>query len=99
MKNKKYYSISEVANYLGVSAPTLRYLEKTIPKLKIHQIRGRRYYSAENLAFLKSRFDNVTKPVIQQEMIFGQDELIMRISYIESRFIGLRDMLSYGLGV
>ena len=36
MQNKKYYTISEVAESLGVSQNVLRYAEKNIPKILLH---------------------------------------------------------------
>lgn len=53
MQDKKYYSISEVVELLNIPSHQLRYLEKKLPELVIHQIRNRRYYTSNNIAYLK----------------------------------------------
>jgi DNA-binding transcriptional MerR regulator len=53
MQDKKYYSISEVTNLLNIPSHQLRYLEKKLPELVIHQIRNRRYYTSNNITYLK----------------------------------------------
>lgn len=53
---KKYYSISEISKILQIPTHQLRYLEKTTPKFVVSKIKGRRYYTTENIEFIKSRF-------------------------------------------
>ena len=55
MKDKKYYTISEVTKILKVAASQLRYLEKTSRVLKIIQLKGRRYYTSQNISFIRSQ--------------------------------------------
>jgi hypothetical protein len=58
MGQTKYYTISEVAELLDMSQPSLRYLEKTISRFKVRKIRGRRYYTGENIAILREKISN-----------------------------------------
>ncbi len=51
--NKKYYSISEVAESLQIPSYSLRYIEKNLPKLQVKKIRGRRYYTTQDIDKLK----------------------------------------------
>lgn len=51
---KKYLTISEVEEILGVTKNILRYIEKTNKSIKIHKIRGRRYYKNTDLDKLKN---------------------------------------------
>lgn len=82
MKDKKYYTISEVTKILKVAASQLRYLEKTSHVLKIIQLKGRRYYTSENINFIKSQF---TKTEIVQNLktesvtlTYGSDQKILQ---------------------
>lgn len=52
--DKRYYSISEVAERLGVKASVLRYWETEFPALEPKKTRtGRRLYSARDLELLQ----------------------------------------------
>lgn len=53
MKDKKYYTISEVSKALNFKESTLRSLDN-IFKGKLTFIRGRRYYKAEDMVLLKN---------------------------------------------
>lgn len=54
--SKKYFSIHEVSELTGLPAHRLRYAEKAIPKLQIHQIRSRRYYTSKDIAKIKDYY-------------------------------------------
>lgn len=54
MKDKKYYSVSEVSKILNINHNQLRYLEKILPNITIYKIRKRRYYTANNIKNFKS---------------------------------------------
>lgn len=58
MQNKKYYSISEVTKLLNIHSHQLRYLERLLPNLTIHKIRNRRYYTRQDIEYLKGPYDN-----------------------------------------
>ncbi len=53
--DKLYYKISEVSKLLDIPAPTLRYWEQVMPKLKPYKHEGktRRFYTPEDLALLR----------------------------------------------
>jgi len=54
MQDKKYYSISEVTNLLNIPSHQLRYLEKRLPYFVIHKINNRRYYTSQDIKYLKT---------------------------------------------
>lgn len=58
--SKKYFSISEVSKTLGIPAYKLRYLEKAKPAIEVFQIRGRRYYTAEDIELIKQKVNGVS---------------------------------------
>jgi DNA-binding transcriptional MerR regulator len=70
MLSKKYYSISEVADILGVKAHNLRYLDDLLGK-KLTRIRGRRYYQLKDIEILKktlgAEIQHQPKAVTQSE--------------------------------
>ncbi len=86
MNDKKYYSISEVAQYFDVSQPKLRYLETIVPKFKVHKIRGRRYYTKENLEQLKSKLHSSSG-------VLSVPDILFKISRLEKGFFALKNML------
>lgn len=51
---KKYYSASEVSEIFNIHAHQLRYIEKIAPDFDVCKIRGRKYYTKENIDFIKS---------------------------------------------
>ncbi|MCC8416352.1 MAG: MerR family transcriptional regulator [Rickettsia endosymbiont of Gnoriste bilineata] len=55
MQDKKYYSISEVTKLLNLHSHQLRYLERMLPNLAIHKIRNRRYYTSQDIEYLKTQ--------------------------------------------
>lgn len=52
---KKYYSIAEVTTMFQISAHQLRYLEKALSNLTVTKIKGRRYYTQQNIELIKTR--------------------------------------------
>lgn len=58
--SKKYFSISEVSKTLGIPAYKLRYLEKAKPAIEVFQIRGRRYYTTEDIELIKQRVNGIS---------------------------------------
>ena len=61
LHSKKYYSISEVAQIIGIPLHKLRYLEKSKPDIDIIQIRGRRYYTSTDIELIKHLFNKDSK--------------------------------------
>jgi DNA-binding transcriptional MerR regulator len=62
MMSKKYYSISEVADILGVKAHNLRYLDALLGK-KLTRIRGRRYYQLKDIDILRKNLEVVSPEI------------------------------------
>ena len=81
---KKYFVISEVEKISGISSSKLRYIEKNDPSVKITKIRDRRYYTAEDLDYIISRYGS------EQRMLGTKDQshnqIIARIDVVLSRF-------------
>lgn len=82
MKNKKYYTISEVTKILNMPASQLRYLEKTLSSLKVIQVKGRRYYTNENINLIKAK-SNKTEAArnvntIHIELLADNDQMILK---------------------
>lgn len=53
---KKYFSITEVAELTGLSTHKLRYIEKSDGNLSIIKMRGRRYYTKDAINYLKQSY-------------------------------------------
>lgn len=71
--NKKYYSISETAEILGVKAHNLRYMDDLLGK-KLTRIRGRRYYREQDIEILKKALQTEAK--MQPTIISINDDKI-----------------------
>jgi hypothetical protein len=78
MEQAKYYTISEVAELLDISQPSLRYLEKTISRFKVRKIRGRRYYTTENIEILRNKITN-------QYSLFSNAQPIVKIPILVAK--------------
>lgn len=84
MHSKKYYTIKEVAEILTVSQSTLRYAEKHLPKLKIHTINGRRYYTSRDISLLRT---TIRKPGDYSSML-------LKINYLEKQSMKIMDLIA-----
>lgn len=84
MHSKKYYTISEVAEMLSVSQSSLRYAEKTLPKLKIRTLNGRRYYNDENIRMLKNK---IGKPL-------DYSSILLKLDYLEKQSMKIIDVIA-----
>ena len=51
--DRKFYTIGEVSNLLGISQNTIRYIEKKLSFLKPKKIKGKRYYTQKELKLLR----------------------------------------------
>lgn len=56
IRAKKYFSISEVSEIIGLPEHKLRYIEKTNNKIKITKIRGRRYYKTSDIQLIQKEY-------------------------------------------
>jgi len=79
---KKYFSIAETSILSGLAAHKLRYIEKSDPNIKIIQMRGRRYYTQENIDYIKATYcSHFTSPIAPDqatEIINKIDELLAK---------------------
>lgn len=88
MTDKKYFSIDEVAEIIGVRAYKLRYLEKSAPQIRIFRVRGRRYYTKENIDQIKKRLSFDLKVEASRSSNFNQ-VIINKIDYLIGKFTEL----------
>lgn len=61
MLTKKYFSISETCDMCAVAPHKLRYIDKSDKKISIIKIRGRRYYTLENINYLIKTYSHLDK--------------------------------------
>jgi DNA-binding transcriptional MerR regulator len=60
MLTKKYFSITEVSEITGLPDYKLRYIEKSNNKLKVTKIRGRRYYTSNDIQLIQNEYPEST---------------------------------------
>lgn len=91
MKNKKYYSITEVCRETGVPAHKLRYIEKSVPDIQVFKIRGRRYYTQADIYNIKMKFGVQNSPLEFNKIVIAKDnnEILSKIDDLLSKFIKL----------
>jgi len=106
LSNKKYFSISEVCEITGFPAHKLRYLEKSKTGIGIFQIRGRRYYTSEDIELIKQKLGkesefqlNLFSPKMEETSKKGhynlilQSTMITRIDSLISKFTKLEQTI------
>ncbi|MEM6339329.1 MAG: hypothetical protein AAF673_05355 [Pseudomonadota bacterium] len=69
MLTKKYFSISEACDMCSLAPHKLRYIDKIDKKMSIVKIRGRRYYTLENINYLIQTYSDIKEPIIKQPSI------------------------------
>jgi MerR HTH family regulatory protein len=89
MQDKKYYSISEVTKLLNIHSHQLRYLERMLPNLAIHKIRNRRYYTSQDIEYLKTHMANKSVPLELEQPVDLLDNQINKIDYLIKNFYDL----------
>ena len=62
MLTRKYFSISEACDMCALAPHKLRYIDKSDKKISIVKIRGRRYYTIENIEYLIKTYSHLEKP-------------------------------------
>lgn len=102
---KLYYSISEVAEEIGVSETLLRFWEKEFPELKPKRAgRGIRQYTKEDIAQLRLIYHLVKERGMtltgarkrlkdNREGTERNFELVDRLQAIRKQLVGMRDAL------
>jgi len=63
MLTKKYFSIAEVAQISCLPAHKLRYIEKADSNIEIVKIRGRRYYTKNNIDYIKKTYSTGSQEI------------------------------------
>lgn len=90
MLSKKYYSISETANILGVKAHNLRYLDDLLGK-KLMRLRGRRYYQLKDIEILKkalgAEINTAPKVTIASDDRLG--DMIVRLEALKAQLAAI----------
>ena len=69
MLTKKYFSISEACDMCALAPHKLRYIDKIDKKMSIVKIRGRRYYTLENINYLIQTYSDIKEPINKQPSI------------------------------
>ena len=69
MLTKKYFSISEACDMCALAPHKLRYIDKIDKKMSIVKIRGRRYYTVENINYLIHTYSDIKEPINKQPSI------------------------------
>ena len=69
MLTKKYFSISEACDMCALAPHKLRYIDKIDKKMSIVKIRGRRYYTMENINYLIKKYSDIEEPINKQPSI------------------------------
>lgn len=69
MLTKKYFSISEACEMCSLAPHKLRYIDKIDKKISIVKIRGRRYYTMENIKYLIKTYSDIEEPIKKQTSI------------------------------
>jgi hypothetical protein len=66
MLSKKYFSITEASDMRALAAHKLRYIDKTDQNISIVKIRGRRYYTMDNIEYLVEKYSDIDLPIINK---------------------------------
>lgn len=95
MLTKKYFSISEACDMCALAPHKLRYIDKSDRKISIVKIRGRRYYTIENIDYLIKTYSHLDKPNIGNIEIEQQSTTnnINRLEKTNKQFIERIDQL------
>ncbi|MDR0296545.1 MAG: MerR family transcriptional regulator [Rickettsia sp.] len=89
MQDKKYYSIGEVTKLLNIHPHQLRYLECVSPNLSIHKIRNRRYYTSQDIEYLKLYMANKNVSIELEHSVNLLDNQINKIDCLIKNFYDL----------
>ena len=86
MTNKKYFSIDEVANIIGVKAYKLRYLEKSAHQIEVFRIRGRRYYTRQNIDQIRQMLNLNENENVKESSSFSKQDILDKIDNLITKF-------------
>lgn len=88
---KKYYTISEVSKMFNIHAHQLRYIEKIAPNLEVFKLKGRRYYTQENIDFIKSFIPGFTAAPMAKSQ--NHQDILHQIESLVEKFLKVKDSL------
>lgn len=103
---KRFYSISEVADMLNISQSKLRFWEKEFRQLKPHRNEGgTRFYSADDIAVVKQilylvdtqklTLDGARKKLSEKkDQVTKQQEIVERLKRVRLDLRGLLHLMS-----
>jgi hypothetical protein len=80
MISKKYFSIAEVAQICLLPMHKLRYIEKSDRNIKITKIRGRRYYTDQDIQYIQDSYSSTAPIKVNHAIIPQIDKLIKNFS-------------------
>ena len=87
MTDKKYFSIDEVANIIGIKAHRLRYLEKSAPEIEVFRIRGRRYYTKQNIDQIRKMLNLYeNSPHDDESPVLSNQAIVNKIDCLIAKF-------------
>ena len=81
MLSKKYFSITEASNMSALAPHKLRYIDKVDQNISIVKIRGRRYYTMENIKYLVDQYADIDQPIINKPV---QEPIETQINHQET---------------
>ena len=88
MLTKKYFTIAEVSEISGLPTHKLRYIEKSDSNIEIVKIRGRRYYTKNNIAYIRKTYS--AKPIesvpISNPVKSSNFQIIVQIDLLHAKF-------------
>jgi DNA-binding transcriptional MerR regulator len=84
--NKKYSSIGEVIKLLNIQAYQLRYLESTLPELTVYKIRNRRYYTNNEIEYLRNHLAKNKNDKEQPIITKSTTNQVQRIDQLINKF-------------
>lgn len=95
MLTKKYFSISEACDMCGLAPHKLRYIDKSDKKISIVKIRGRRYYTIENIDYIIKTYSHLDQTNMINIEIGSQERLsdINNTVQINKQFLERIDQL------
>ena len=83
---KKYFSISETSKITSLPINKLRYIEKSDPKIKVTNIRKRRYYTRQNIDYIRKYHCGAVAAEPLSSNFIDNSSIITRIDALIDKF-------------
>jgi DNA-binding transcriptional MerR regulator len=91
MLTKKYFSIAEVSKMSCLPTHRLRYIEKSDPNIEVIQIRGRRYYTKDNIDYINRIYSTILPGTTTKDNIKTDPKIISKIDQLLTKFLKLAE--------